>query len=120
MNKIFTCIICPNGCEISVDVNGQNITGASGNLCPRGMEYVRNEVLNPLRNLATSVLVINGDVPLCSVRLTKPIPKNAIFSAMDEIRKIKINAPVNIGDVVLKNILGYDSDVIATRKVNLK
>lgn len=52
MMREFTCIICPNGCEIQV--RQSSITGAA---CPRGEEYVRQELTDPRRNIATSVLV---------------------------------------------------------------
>ena len=70
-----------------------------------------------MRNIATSVLVKGGELPLVSVRLTDPIPKERIFDAMAEIRRCRLTAPVMTGDVVIKGILGYDSDVIVTKEV---
>lgn len=117
MSRIFTCIVCPNGCEITAeqqDSLAPRITGAS---CPRGEAYVRQELLDPRRTIATSVLVRGGDMPLCSVRLTAPIPKARIFDAMACIRAVELTAPVAAGTVVIENILGLGSDVIATRDV---
>jgi len=34
-----------------------------------------------------------------------------------EIRKVKVNAPVKVGDVVLEDVLGLGVNVIATRTV---
>ncbi|MBE7721034.1 DUF1667 domain-containing protein [Lacrimispora indolis] len=122
MLKEFTCIICPNGCEITADIEineGKNILIRSmdGALCPRGETYVRQELTDPRRNIATSVLVKGGILPLASVRLTKPIPKGRIFDAMEEIKRCSLTAPVTAGTVVVKNILGYDADVIVTKSV---
>ncbi len=118
MLREFTCIMCPQGCDIRVELEGEQIIGISGNRCPRGETYVTQEIENPMRNIATSVLVDGGDLPLASVRLTKPIPKARIFAVMTEIKKIVLKAPVREGDVVISRVLGLDSDVIATRSVD--
>jgi len=36
MNKIITCIECPAGCELSVDIENAKIIKVSGNKCPNG------------------------------------------------------------------------------------
>lgn len=64
------------------------------------------------------MLVKGGELPLVSVRLTRPILKNRIFDAMAEIRKVTVEAPVEAGTVVIRGILGLDSDVIVTKNVN--
>ena len=30
MKKLYTCIVCPNGCEIEVDLEGNNINNIEG------------------------------------------------------------------------------------------
>ncbi|KEZ91887.1 DUF1667 domain-containing protein [Lacrimispora celerecrescens] len=122
MLKEFTCIICPNGCGISADIEIKEggdslIRSIEGALCPRGEIYVKQELIDPRRNIATSVLVKGGILPLASVRLTKPIPKDRIFDAMEEIKKCCLKAPVTAGTVLVENILGYDADVIVTKSV---
>ncbi len=122
MMKEFTCIICPNGCEISADIERKEgcdslIRSIEGALCPRGEIYVKQELTDPRRNVATSVLVKGGILPLASVRLTNPIPKARIFDAMEEIKKCRLTAPVTAGAVLVENILGYDADVIVTKSV---
>jgi len=117
MMREFTCIICPNGCEIQAEIRDGEILNITGQLCSKGEVYVRQEVTAPMRNIASSVVVEDGILPLASVRLTNPIPKARIFDAMEEIRKIKVKAPVAAGTVVIEQLLGYDSDVIITRNV---
>lgn len=70
-----------------------------------------------MRNIATSILVEGGEMPLASVRLSAPIPKAKIFDVMNEIRKVKRTAPVHEGEVVIENVLGLGSNVIVTRTV---
>lgn len=117
MLREYTCIICPNGCEIQANVENGKILSITGNICPKGETYVEQELTDPRRNIATSVLVKNGELPLASVRLTAPIPKGEIGKAMEEIRKISLEAPVKAGTVVISGILGYESDVIVTKTV---
>jgi len=117
MKRTFTCIICPNGCEVEAEYEGTNVLSVSGNLCPKGRAYVVQELTDPRRTIASSVRVEGGELPLTSVRLTKAIPKDRIFDAMREIRKIHLQAPVRIGDVAVAGLLGLDCDVIVTKNV---
>lgn len=117
MKRTFTCIVCPNGCEIEAEYEGTDVRNVTGNLCPKGRDYVTQELVDPRRTIATSVRVRGGELPLTSVRLTGAIPKARIFDAMREINRCALDAPVHIGDVVIHNILGYDSDVIVTKTV---
>lgn len=117
MNKQMTCIICPNGCELSVEWEEKSIKNISGALCKRGEEYVTQEIQNPKRTIASLVKVNNGEIPLVSVRTTKAIPKEKIFDVMEEIKKLEINAPVKVNQVIIENVLGLDSDIISTKFV---
>lgn len=121
MRRTFTCIVCPNGCEITADYEERggavDVTAVSGNLCPRGKEYVAQEMTDPRRTIASSVKVESGEFPLASVRLTAPIPKNRIFDAMEEIKKCSVKAPVKSGTVLIHDILGLGSDLIITKDV---
>ena len=65
----------------------------------------------------TDFLWISFELPLASVRLTRPIPKGKIFAVMEEIKKIKLSAPVEEGTVVISNVLGLGSDVMVTKAV---
>ncbi|MDR0841197.1 MAG: DUF1667 domain-containing protein [Christensenellaceae bacterium] len=118
MLKLYTCILCPNGCEIRAEVGEDGQPAAiAGHRCPRGEAYVRQEICAPLRNIASSVLVEGGELPLCSVRLTSPIPKARIFDMMRLIHAARVPAPVELGQVLIPNALGLGCDVIATRNV---
>ena len=118
-DRTFTCVLCPNGCEIQVVFEGSQIASIEGALCRKGKGYVKQEITSPRRNIASSVRVENGTLPLVSVRLTSPIPKDLIFAVMSEIKKIKMQAPVSLGQVLLENVLGLSCDVIATRHVGI-
>jgi len=118
MIRKYICIVCPNGCEIEVNVEGTTVLAIEGASCTKGKEYVEQEIINPQRNIATSVYVEGGVLPLASVRLTKSIPKERIFDVIHEIKKVKLIAPVKMNQVVIENVLNLCTDVIATKIVN--
>lgn len=117
MLREMTCIVCPNGCDLEIEIEDGKVLSVNGALCPRGKAYANQEVTDPRRNIATSVLVDGGELPLVSVRLTAPIPKARIFDAMEEIKKIRLTAPVKAGQVVIENLLDLGVSVIATKNV---
>ena len=120
MVRAMTCIMCPMGCDLTVktgaDAGAEKIL-VTGNTCPKGREYAVQEMTDPQRNIATSVLVKGGELPLVSVRLDHMIPKNRIFDVMAEIRKQSLEAPVFAGQVVIENVLGLGANVIVTKHV---
>jgi CxxC motif-containing protein len=117
MKRDYVCIVCPNGCSLSAEVEDGKILEISGGLCPKGRAYVESELTNPKRTVATSVHVLGGELPLVSVRVDASIPKADIFRLMDEIRPLRVHAPVRIGQVILRNLWGSGVNVIATKNV---
>lgn len=117
MEKLnLTCTKCPMGCLLTLEVDGDNIT-VSGNNCNIGAKYGVNEYTNPVRTITTSVKVQtpNGD-KMISVKSSDEVPKAKVFECLEEIKKATINKDeVNVGDVLIQNILGLDIDIIATR-----
>ncbi len=117
MKKEFTCIVCPNGCDLEVEIENRTVISVAGAICKRGEEYARQEITAPKRTIASSVCVEGGEIPLVSVRITKPILKEMIFPVMEEIKKITLQAPVKAGDILVENILETGSCLIATKDV---
>jgi len=117
MEREFVCIICPNGCQISVEYEGTNIKNIKGDECPKGKDYVKNEITNPLRVFTGSVLVENGDFSLVSVKTPVPIPKKYLKKIGKITRHLKVKAPVEIGQAVASSLLNENVDLIATRKI---
>ncbi len=115
--KEITCIVCPIGCKILVRTNGEEFAVIKGHKCKKGIEYARNEALDPRRMLTTSVLVKNGDWPLVSVKSSQPIPKEKLFVVLQKIKKAAVNAPVILGEIVIKNVADTGIDIIATKTV---
>jgi CxxC motif-containing protein len=113
----MVCIMCPLGCRLVVKQEDKGEINVSGNRCPRGIEYGKQEMVEPLRILTSSVLVLNGDMPLVSVKTNKPIPRRVIMQVMDILKNTKVEAPVRVGDVIIKDVLNTGADIVATRNV---
>ena len=106
--KLITCINCPMGCRVTVQLDGGNIVSISGNSCKRGETYARQECIEPLRIVTA--------VPL-SVKTASPIPKAKIHEIMKALAHVEISAPVEAGSVVASDICGTGVDVIATKSL---
>ena len=114
--KVIRCIVCPTGCQIQAISKGSDIV-FEGYTCERGLEYAKQEYFEPKRILTTTIRVENGFLPLIPVRTDKPILKEKLKEALDEIAKTQVNAPIEMGEILIENILGLDSNVIASRNL---
>lgn len=114
--ETITCICCPVGCQISVTKeNGEwKITG---NRCPKGEKYVRDEMTHPTRMVTSMVEVQNGEIPVVSVKTKDTIPKGKIEECIEALKGITLTAPVEIGEIVLENVADTGISVIATKSV---
>ncbi len=117
--KNLTCINCPLGCALTMEMNGETILHVTGNTCKRGEVYARREVTAPVRMVTSTVRVIGGNLPVLSVKTREAIPRERIFACVRELKKISLQAPVHIGDVVLEDAAGTGIDIVATRNVEV-
>ena len=109
----LVCITCPKGCLLTVEkINDEIIV--SGNTCSRGVEYGKSEMLNPTRTLTTTIPINDRRLPVIS---SKPIPKEDIFRVLKEIKKVKVNTPIKMNDVIIKDVLGLGVDIIASKTI---
>lgn len=112
------CIGCPMGCPLTVAMDGAEVVSVTGNTCKRGDVYVRKEVTNPTRIVTSTVKVSSGTADMVSVKTREDVPKEKIFDCMRALKDVTVQAPVHIGDVVLKNVAGTGIDVVATKNVD--
>ena len=113
----LTCIGCPMGCPLVVTMDGGEVVIVTGNTCKRGETYGITEMTAPKRVVTSIVKVDNREDAFVSVKSAAPITKSKMFEAMDIIRAATISAPVKIGDIVIKDILG-ETDIIATSNID--
>lgn len=114
MRKELICINCPLGCRITAEYDESGVTGVSGNNCKRGEEYAVQEVIKPMRVL-TGIMRIKGEERPLSVRTNAPVPKSMLLSCAAELKRHQPEAPVHMGDVVIRDLLGTGADVVATQ-----
>ena len=114
--KEMICIVCPNGCKISIDESNLSV---SGNMCKRGEDFAIKEITSPMRSLTTTVRTLSKDMPLLPVRTNGEIPKSKIQEAMRILNNVTIEKSVLCGEIVLSNILECDCDVIATSNLTI-
>ncbi len=115
--KIFTCIRCPMGCELTATINDNGVVTVKGNACIRGEQYAKKELRKPLRVLTTTVRVIGGTQAMLPVRTRGEIPKDKIMEGIRQLRKIQVKAPVQIGEIIVENLVDSGVAVIATKTV---
>lgn len=115
MIKRLICTECPKGCALSVEIENRRVIKVSGEECPKGEKYAASEAENPVRILTATVLTRGLSLKAVPARTDKPIPKARILEAMDKIKKIRIDKPIRIGDVIAKNFLGLEVNLVAAR-----
>ena len=117
MKKEIICTVCPRGCHIQVQGEGEKVISVEGYGCKRGLEYASAEFVHPVRILTTTVKIAGMDNDLLPVRSNGPLPKEKLFDCMDVIRATAVKAPVNRYDVVVADICGTGVDIVATKTV---
>ncbi|MBB6714482.1 DUF1667 domain-containing protein [Clostridium gasigenes] len=116
----LTCIGCPIGCALTVELEGTEVLSVKGNTCKIGETYGKKECTNPTRVVTSSVLVTGGKNEIVPVKTQQDIPKNMIYDCVAALKNVVVKAPISIGDVVLENVLNTGVNIIATKDVKLK
>jgi CxxC motif-containing protein len=113
--KHFVCVVCPIGCEIDVVHEGGKIISMEGNKCEKSVEFVSQELIEPMRILTTTVRIQGSRWPVVPVRTDRAVPKRLFPRIMKRLRLVELQAPVNMLDVALRDILRTGANIIATR-----
>lgn len=115
--RTLTCIGCPLGCAVTVELDNGEIINVAGNTCRRGDDYARKEVSHPMRVVTSTVCVTGGDIPMVSVKTEQDIPKEKMMDIMKLLTDIQVSAPVHIGDIILENAAQTGANIVATKEV---
>jgi CxxC motif-containing protein len=99
-----------------VEQNGDDIQVFDA-LCKRGLEFAKNELINPTRSITSTVATAFPDYPLLSVKTDGELPKDKIFQAMELINKIVVKDRIKVGDVILSDVFG--TNIVATSDMTL-
>ncbi len=114
------CISCPIGCHLTVTIDGDKVTEVKGNKCIRGQKYAEKECTHPERTVTTTVRLKDGTLAMLPVKTSTTIPKELIFTCAEALKDVVAEAPVKVGDIIVKNILGTGADIVATRTIDKK
>lgn len=117
MKREMICISCPVGCRLSAEWETEEDIRVTGNQCPRGEIYGREEILAPRRVVTATVAVesaLTGRVP---VKTDTPLLKEHITPLLNELYGLTLKAPVSCGQIIIEDVAGTGVKVVATRSV---
>lgn len=109
------CITCPKGCHLKVDE--ENDYAVTGNSCPRGAEYGKNELKNPKRVITSTVRTNSDEHPRCPVKTAGAVAKGRMFDVMTLLDDITLTTPIKVGDTVIENVLDTGINIVACKNI---
>ena len=111
--RFLTCIVCPKGCPMHIVFDGEGkISSVSGNTCKRGVVYAEDECTHPKRTVTSTVRLTCGEV--VPAKTSGTVPKELVFEVMRAINAVRPEAPIAVGDVIIKNVCDTGVDVVAS------
>ncbi len=119
VKKELTCVVCPAGCRVTVTLDEAGaVTDVQGHTCPRGKTYAESEVTHPTRTL-TSTVIVEGPAgnKMLPVKTDKPIPRENLFQAMELVRAYRAKAPVQTGDVLIRDFIEEGTCLVACKSL---
>lgn len=116
MERILTCTLCPQGCILETMTNEGELM-VQGNRCNRGKKYAEAEIFYPVRTLTATVKVKGGIYPLVPAKSHRPIPKEMLRLAMQEIALLEVEAPVQNGQILIEDLARTGVSLVATREI---
>ena len=118
MKKEHICISCPIGCRLTIEYNEDkrdyDSIKVSGNLCPKGEIYGKEEILAPKRVVTATASIESRIQKRLPIKTIEAIDKDLIFDLLKEIYSLKLKPPVKIGDTIIKNFKKSGVDIVAT------
>ncbi|MCK9443232.1 MAG: DUF1667 domain-containing protein [Tissierellaceae bacterium] len=112
------CLVCPVGCILKIEKDGDSDYLIRGNKCGRGKDFAIKEMKEPSRVLTSRVILKNGPMSRLPVKTSDIIPQYLVDKCMEIIRTTEVTAPVKMGQIIIENILNTNINVVAARKVN--
>ena len=117
MKKELTCIVCPMGCQLKVEMENDEIISVEGNACPRGEKYARTELINPMRVITTTIRTKDGKI--VPVKTDGSVAKESMFECMEVINGLHPDTlDCSVGSIVCENLLNSGVNVVVTAPVN--
>jgi CxxC motif-containing protein len=111
----YLCIGCPLGCRLEVDEDQGAIVEIRGYDCKKGKTYAEQEHTDPRRMFTGSVTITGAHWQRLPVKTSREVPRDQITAVAAAVRRLRVAAPVHLGDVLVANILNTGADLVATR-----
>jgi CxxC motif-containing protein len=109
----LVCIACPMACRLTVSTTRGGEVNVTGNRCPRGELYGREEVLAPRRILTAVVPTDSAHFPCAPVRTDRAIGRAMVSALLRELYARRVSLPVRQGQVLIEDFDG--ARVVFTR-----
>lgn len=116
-NMNLVCLACEHSCNLTINTYNSQVVSVSGNKCKNGIYYAKKECIVPSRVITTIIYVDNGTSKTVPVKSEIDVPKSLIFNILNELKDLRVNAPINTGDIIKENICNTGINIIATKSV---
>ncbi len=116
-NKELICVNCPMGCRITVTLDEGRVIDIKGYTCEKGKNYAAQETVRPMRVLTSTVRINGALARVLPVITSQEIPLDMMEEAMEAVRKLTVDAPVRVNQVLIPHFLGTDADLVASRSM---
>ena len=110
----LTCIVCPIGCQMTVERRSDGELKVTGNRCKRGAAYAQEEFTDPRRVITATVAVTGGAVARLPVRSVGAVPVDQVAPFLAAVYDLRLEAPIGIGDTLATDVAGTGIDLVAT------
>lgn len=119
VTKIQTCPKCEKACSLQIDYQGSTLFSVVGHKCHQGVVFAETLLGPALKTVSASVLVNGGAYPMVAVRTSKGVTSEQALKIIQEAGRLKVDAPVRMGQVLCRNVAQTGVDLIAARAVEL-
>jgi CxxC motif-containing protein len=81
------------------------------------VEYAKSEYTFPKRTITTTVAIEGANIKRLAAISSSAVPKEALSQCLEYLYGIVVKAPVKMGDVIVKDLLGTGADIVAARSI---
>lgn len=103
------CLLCPKGCRLQFGADGS----LKGNGCAAGARFAEEERRAPRRMVTATVRLLGGAQPLLPVKTSVPVPKEKALEVARVCKRLKVQAPITRGTVLIPRVGGTAADLLA-------
>lgn len=102
----LVCIACPLACRLTVSRSDEGDISVTGNRCPRGELYGREEVLAPRRIVTAVVPTTSPGFPCASVKTDGPVPRALVTELLRDLYARTVELPLRRGQALIEDFHG--------------